>query len=127
MIHLYIQTLIDSYDPSGIQIIIPHSHSRTSNTSDTHSLSHTHIKKNHTHLKPQVYPSHVCQCVCMRCPLCYMSRTPTYGGINKGWHQNSESFRSFFWHKTELCASFSVLFINTLFSDYYLRNKLIIF
>lgn len=48
MIHLYIQTLIDSYDPSGIQIIIPHTHSRTSNTSDTHSLSHTHIKKTHT-------------------------------------------------------------------------------
>lgn len=44
MIHLYIQTLINSYDPSGIQIIIPNTHSHTSNTSDTHSLSHTHIK-----------------------------------------------------------------------------------
>lgn len=119
MIHLYIQTLADSYDPSGIQIITPRMHTHTSLTPILHSLSLTHTHTQTYTLKATGL-SLFSPSVCMH-EMSIMLRVKDVDirGINKRWHQNS--FLSFFWHKTELCASFSGLLM---FPRYFMRRLL---
>lgn len=84
MIHLYIlysQTLTDSYDPSGRQLITPHTHQYFKTLTHTLSLSHTHTYT-HTH----VYPSSVYQCVFEMSIMLHVEDLDTEG-INKRRHQ----------------------------------------
>lgn len=82
MIHLYnlySQTLTDSYDPSGRQLITPHTHTYTPHKHQyfkkhTLALSHTH-----TFIPLQ------CQCVYEMSVMLHVKDLYTEG-INKHWH-----------------------------------------